>query len=260
ELLQRQQKHVKKTNGRLFENESRACKVEVAASDAREQSLVTYDRYKTFKKRADKDLVVEERVDALTQETHHIVRSWRHTDAPPRVFPHFSSRCDCEERLAEQDMCPHEIKAKNGFHDCFFLERHMARECVSGSLTGWVEGQSPHGNLDRIIGYESENIHESLVLGGVADGATDGDEGMADEHGVGANMETAVTSVVPPGYMSEKGGKAKPLDRKTVSNILQCVCAGYGTYSVDKQFAVSDFLALQLQESQLAETQLNPWR
>ncbi|KAL7524760.1 hypothetical protein ACHAXR_000703, partial [Thalassiosira sp. AJA248-18] len=91
----------------------------------------------------------------------------------------------------------------------------MARECVSGSLTGWVECHSPNQNIDQIIGYESENVHLSLLPESDVGDDNNGVEGSADGNVVFPSSTAVVPAVVPPGYMSEKGGRAKPLDRKT---------------------------------------------
>ena len=50
-------------------------------------------------------------------------------------------------------MCPHEIKAKKGFHPELFQPRHFRRDCISGSLHGWVPSED---QVDNILGYEVE--------------------------------------------------------------------------------------------------------
>ncbi|KAL7524761.1 hypothetical protein ACHAXR_000704, partial [Thalassiosira sp. AJA248-18] len=86
ELMQRQQKHVKKTNARLF-GMSQKMRVECARlrllpatpenkdllCAGMKLNLVTYDRYKRFKKRADTDLLLETSFDATTQKTYSTV-------------------------------------------------------------------------------------------------------------------------------------------------------------------------------------------
>ena len=37
---------------------------------------------------------------------------------------------------------------------------HMARKCVTGSLEGWTE--SPSDIIDKIIGYDTENLAQTL--------------------------------------------------------------------------------------------------
>ena len=53
------------------------------------------------------------------------IQSVSNPDAPPRIFLAFADRCNCQERVPEEDMCVHEILAKNGYHDIFYNEMHL---------------------------------------------------------------------------------------------------------------------------------------
>jgi len=92
------------------------------ASDKLNES--SYGRFKERRFRADKDLLRTEDTDPLTGESVVKVCSARYTDAPPRIFRSPTDRCGCPERLAEEDMCAHEIKAKGGFR---LIPKHEQR-------------------------------------------------------------------------------------------------------------------------------------
>ena len=115
-----------------------------------------YLRYKLSQSRSP-DYFVQKHVDTTTNEVIMCVQSQRHPDAPPRKFSmEVNSRCNCNERIAEQDMCVHEIVVKGGFLPQLFEERHFQRKHVSGSLNGWIA--PPKEKVDEIIGLCPEVI------------------------------------------------------------------------------------------------------
>jgi hypothetical protein len=189
EPLKRQQTHVAKANERLF-GMSQKMSVERANLEGQPATrdtldllkaasvlnLPSYERYKGRRQRAFKNYRLNPSyVDPTTQQTCHAVFSTQYPDAPPRLFADISSRCRCQERLAEEDMCPHEILVNDGFNEDYFLPRHMAREFVSGSLEGWTESVAgEQSNIDNILGYEMEQMAPSSKMDGVI-GTADGD-------------------------------------------------------------------------------------
>ena len=78
-------------------------------------NLKSYERYRRFQMRGLRELDLGTVYDSVSCKTLVCVRSRQYTDAPPRVFPDPFSRCNCVDRIAEQDMCGHEIVAKKGF-------------------------------------------------------------------------------------------------------------------------------------------------
>ena len=198
-------------------------------------------------RRAQDDLYLKEYIDPETQLHCREVGSLRYPDAPPHRFCNPSDRCNCVERVAEQDMCAHEIKAHKGFNPALFESRQMFRECVTGSLEGWVEDTS--STVDNILGYETEPISFSLLVAGGSSEVEDAVVGSADDP---MNVETVMegasvaVAVPPPGYLPESAGRVKPLDTKGIQNIMNSVCSGYSSCNDEKKFAISA-LAIQLQ-------------
>jgi hypothetical protein len=109
------------------------------------------------------------------------LKSISNPDVTPRIFLAFADRCNCQERVAEEDMCVHEILAKNGYHEIFYNEMHFRRDFVSGSMHGWVPPMDTV--INDCIGYIHERINDS-------------DDDMAisvhDDDGVVANPDGAV--------------------------------------------------------------------
>ena len=276
ELLKRQQNHVTKANERLF-GMTQKMRVERAGlvgqpathetidllKAAAVLNLPSYERYKSRRQRAFKNYRLDpSHVNQETQQTCHAVFSTQYPDAPPRLFADMNSRCGCQERLAEEDMCCHEILSKGGFNENYFLPRHMARESVSGSLEGWTEPVAEEqSKLDDILGYEMEQIAPTSKMDGII-GSADGDEMMAydtmmtdaDESSRHATDQVPPQlASPPPGYMPERGGKVAPLGKKRVQNVLANVTAGYSNMGVERKFAVSS-LVMQLEELLLVDS------
>lgn len=215
------------------------------ASDKLNES--SYGRFKERRFRADKDLLRTEDTDPLTGESVVKVCSARYTDAPPRIFRSPTDRCGCPERLAEEDMCAHEIKAKGGFDVTFFKQYHMARESVTGSLEGWAE---PICNqIDGIIGYEEEIISPPATMN-MSSPLAESEEGTDTllvgtvEDGITNQFESVAAPQID--LFPEKSGKCNPLQSKTVKNILSTVSNAYDHLDEDLKFQVSA-LSLQLQ-------------
>ncbi|EJK43834.1 hypothetical protein THAOC_37684 [Thalassiosira oceanica] len=161
-LLKRQKHHTKKTDALLF-GESQKLTVEEShlkkEPDTRANNLLLravqilglreYERFKCNLLRT-AEYATEYVKDSISDEvTCTIVRSTRHPDAPPRYLRK-GERCDCKDRIAEQDMCVHEICC-DGFDQDKFLPRHLRRDRVSGSLEGWSPPESSASPLDEIL-------------------------------------------------------------------------------------------------------------
>ena len=87
--------------------------------------------------------------------------SLRFPDAPPRQFLiNSNERCLCKERLADNSMCPHEIRVY-GFDKSKFEERHFRRLRAKGSLTGWTPSSETKSLVDSIIEFEPEEFETS---------------------------------------------------------------------------------------------------
>ena len=96
---------------------------------ARDLSLPDYELYKRFARRKDKYLRLTstpDGEDANAEET--TVQSIDHPDAPPRVFASINDRCKCDNHLANEGSCDHEIVAKGGYDRRWFLAKHMRRK------------------------------------------------------------------------------------------------------------------------------------
>ena len=156
ELLTRQRKHSAEMNQILFGDGHKMRFVlanleqqplTAATQDLKKAALVlnlpTYERYQSANEsthlfRVDNQYVADQASPSpqFCTAVHSTL-----SNEPPRIFPNEMSRCDCSERLANEDMCTHEILAKGGFDRKFFKARHFARDCVSGSTTGCTDAQ-----------------------------------------------------------------------------------------------------------------------
>jgi len=239
---------------------------------ARVLNLPSYERYKGKRQRAFKNYRLNPSyVDPTTQQTCHAVFSTQYPDAPPRLFADISSRCRCQERLAEEDMCPHEILVNDGFNEDYFLPRHMAREFVSGSLDGWTESVAgEQSNIDNILGYEMEQMAPSSKMDGVigtADGDTMAYDAMMTDaaqqptheslptHESASTHASAPTHnlVPPPGYIPQTGGTIQPLGKKHVQRSFANATAAYATLSKERKFQVCE-LVMQLDNLLLGDS------
>ena len=121
-------------------------------------------------------------------------------------FENWESRCDCADHKAHEDMCVHEIVAKDGFHECFFLPRHRARQRVEGLLLGWTP-PSRQAMDEELLGCSpGEHLNADASS---ADANTDGMMGTVEEHNLEEESDEHCrehagikdTSKVPPGYL-----------------------------------------------------------
>ena len=273
DLLRRQKEKTKKTNDSLFasnrillvEREQLANSVQthiiIDLRNASEKlNLSSYERYKQRRFCAEKDLIRNEYIDPVSGESTVTVCSAKNPDAQPRIFRSTTDRCSCPQRLEEEDMCTHEIKAIGGFDETFFKQCHMAREKVTGSLEGWTE---PKCNLiDEIIGYEEEeftpppplppsmNMPSPLAeLEDLAELECGTDTllvGTADVDNRIANPFKSVP-VLPINQYERSSGKCKPLQNQVVKNISNTVSDVYKNLDENQQLEVSSLL-LQLRD------------
>jgi hypothetical protein len=233
--------------------------------------LPTYERYKKFSLRAEQELVLNSMAtDPITNVTCYSVASAKYPDAPPRIFATADARCTCKDRCMELDMCAHEIKVRGGFDEALFLPRHMARECVRGSLTTPVPAI---GNVDAMIGYESESIECSALFSTMNISSID-DEGMVCAiDGIGdfnlfsggpghsSATVTAMYEQPPPGYLPDTNSKVKPMSQKRMNQIFTTASQMYSGLTEDEQFQltkvaldVQDMLTLRACQSMEAST------
>lgn len=276
ELLKRQKIQVAKSNDLLWQD---CQKMRVVRSNlshlpstaetqdlmnaAQELCLSSYKRYAAARERS-----IHYRVDSeyvqdpeLPQDVCTAVINTL-SEARPRLFKDFSSRCDCRERMANEEMCTHEIIAKGGFRKLFFSARHMARESVSGSTVGWVEADATEqsNSIDAMLGYELENLQPTTSIVGIASADADGDMGMVNATTATAMMPTimpaqqAVPVLPPPGYLRPKTvGTVKPLPKKHVQNVLTTTIDAYNGMTEDRKHLISS-LVLDLENKLTIDT------
>ena len=149
-----------------------------------ELCFTTYERFKKFLQRANVDYSLREYMDPVTQTLCQEVSSVRFPDAPPRQFCSPTDRCNCAERVAEEDMCVHEIKARKGYISSLFLPRHMFRERIYGSLKGWVKVKPDSSNIDKMLGYVPEHMNPDETTVAVAGAISDINEMDASKYSI----------------------------------------------------------------------------
>ena len=141
----------------------------------------------------------------------------------------------------------------------------MKRECVEGSLNGWVEPIT--SNIDRIIGCDVEEVGSTSAVvnvpgsGGLSidipepdlEGGNDNNDWLMGNPHDGVIDPQCKPAAAPPTAVPEKSGKCKPLDSKSVRNVLHTVSDAYNRLDEERRFQVSA-LALQLQELMTLDT------
>jgi len=267
DLLRRQKNHTANKNKELFAD---AQKMRVAVSNLEHQPSTdetkdllkaahklgrsAYERYSNARYRTS-DYRVDHHYQAsqdLSQPLCVAVFS-NISNEPPILFLDRSSRCMCQERLANEDMCPHEILAKGGFDESFFEERHFARESVSGSTVGWVEEESK--SIDDMLGYEPENIPQtnpSLPIGvsfssSSEDAEAEGEMGVVDDPVSPQAHELTRLPSAQAHLPKKRLGKIEPMRTKRVKNVLDNTSASYNRLTEEEKFKVSG-LILQLED------------
>jgi len=129
---------------------------------------------------------------------------------------------------------------KGGFFPQLFEERHFQRNCVRGSLNGWIA--PPKEKVDDIIGFcpeilevsshaPSRDITTNLNAAGMLNPfSTKNEEGL-----------------VPLDYLPDQKNSTNPFTKKEVENVLHGVMSGYQNMSISRQHDIS-MLVLDLQE------------
>ena len=127
-----------------------------------------------------------------------------------------------------------------------FQARHFHRDCVSGSLNGWVETEDC---VDSILGYQPESLTTVGDINDCLQSLT-----PLNTHGCDAAMGNYVEGSADinyppcvPGCLPEKGTKVTPLRVKEIENVMKSVMGGYNSMSLPEQFDISQ-LVVQLQE------------
>ena len=157
-------------------------------------------------------------------------KSTQHEDALTwRLCATSSFRCSCRERVAHQEMCVHEIKAI-GFDKTFFEPRHMFRECVSGSLHGWIK-QEPSA-IDKILDYNREPITYLT--------STEHEEDDDMEQDNSTNNFEEPDAV--PGHLRMLTSRISPMNQSEYSTRMQSFIARYSRLEESQKFAVEALL------------------
>ena len=107
--------------------------------------------------------------------------------------------------MAHLGQCLHEI-LKDGFDENKFQEMHFRRTHVTGSLTGWTQPTETAAYVDKIIGYESEEIVMSSGHSPLLASSTTNLRKNLDNH--------------LSGYMPDTSSKVKQLKKNVVDNIF----------------------------------------
>ena len=237
----RQKHQTKKTNALLF-GESQKLAVEESRlkkePDTRANRLLLqavcklglreYERYKSNLLRT-ADYATEDTKDPVSGEvTGTVVKSTRYPDAPPRLLRK-GERCRCSDRIAELDMCVHEICC-DGFDEELFLPRHLRRDRVSGSLEGWSPPELSESPLNDML---------------------DSDEVIFDPPPAAAKEEKIDACLgnpdMPEGYFPDRSTKVKPLPKTDVQRVLSTAIASYNGAGDEKKFEISS-LVVQLEK------------
>ena len=254
DLLLRQQAHLVKVNARLYRSDQLMSleltqleknpnthlntDLQVAAGHLNHE---TYLRYKSNSLRAclyDR----QETLDESTGKRMLTIQFRDNPDAPPRVFHVENGRCNCKSRIAEQDMCVHEIVGRKGFQPEFFQLRHFSRKCVSGSLDGW---EPPSRSvMDEVIGYTNETLDRSIEVSARTSSVEDTLKEMTSEEN--PYITTTELTRTPVGHIPDRRTGINPYSKKDVENVLQAVLIGYPKMPQEKQYDIS-MLVLQMQ-------------
>ncbi len=118
-----------------------------------------------------------------------------------------------------------------------YLQRHMRRDVVKGSLGVWLTKQQ--SSFDAITGYKCEEIEDE-------------NDPNVESFTNSAEMEIHSTvdddeSLVAPGYIRDVWTSVKPMTNKHISNIMSTVKDIYNSCDSDMQFEIGD-LCLKIQE------------
>ena len=121
-----------------------------------------FTEYESFKSELLRGIKHYELKDVVDSDSENVIGlqvcSRRYPEAPPRVFLHGSNeRCGCIKRVSNLRQCLHETLAF-GFKEDMFQPMHMRRQKVMGSLNGWRPPCETVHSVDRIIGYEQEDV------------------------------------------------------------------------------------------------------
>ncbi|KAL7527953.1 hypothetical protein ACHAWF_002375 [Thalassiosira exigua] len=245
DLLKCQNRQVKRTNALLYGYEQ---KMRVIIADlqsepqvesvrdllhaANELGFPSFARYKAARVKADTELSKELEFDPTTSSNVVKIKSTTSPEALVREFRLQHDRCSCHGRLAEEDMCEHEILAHGGYWTDFFLPRHEHRSRVTGSLTGWEE---PTESTDTIMGYDRS-------LQPISVGSPDEKKDNHPE-----DCGPSLHEEPPIGYLPDHIPTVRPPLTKKIQNILTATSAAYSSFSDEAKFEIAD-LAMKMQE------------
>ena len=96
--------------------------------------LTRYERYKSRLIRAFADYAIDDIHDQSSKEpVGKKDCSTRYPDAPPRLFFRNSTdRCNCKERIADDDMCPHKTILFE------FDKKHVSAYALMQRMCDWL--------------------------------------------------------------------------------------------------------------------------
>ena len=259
DLLKRQHDIVVKKNTVLFADQ---CNMNVERSFLSKQTqtkevldlrksadvlnLPSYERYKSRSNRTNEYRVDENYVDPTSQQTCIAVFSMRYNNAPPRLFKNRSCRCGCNERIAYEDMCTHEILVKGGFDKDLFLPCHMARTVVESSLLGWQpnEPTSTTSTIDNIIGTDNAVYTTAHCINSIKEGIDASvdtalhtmDSTVGDPTPI-ASVDTS-HHIGPPSLPVQITSKVDPWSRQHVNNTFSDCLAKYNKLNREKKLEI----------------------
>ena len=197
--------------------------------------LPDYKRFKTNTIRAFSNYSLQNVCDHSGVVIGHQVCSIQFPDAPPRQFLiNSNERCLCKERVADNSMCPHEIRVY-GFDKSKFEERHFRRLRAKGSLTGWIPSSETKSLVDSIIEFEPEEFETS----------SQSSLKFSSACPPLPPLEQNSASLLP-GFIPDKSINVKPFLKKEVSNIFYDALAKYPSLDDNTKFELNG-LALQIQ-------------
>ena len=191
--------------------------------------LPDYERFKSNTRRAFSDYSLQNVCDHSGVVIGHQVCSIQYPDDPPRPFLiNSNKRCLCKERVADNSMCPHEIRVY-GFDKSKFEERDFWRLCAKGSSS------ETKSLVDSIIEFEPEEFETS----------SQSSLKFSSACPPLPPLEQNSASLLP-GFIPDKSIKVKPFLKKEVSNIFYDALAKYPSLDDNTKFELNG-LALQIQ-------------
>ena len=243
DLFGRQQKLISKMNSVLYDAKLQICiereNIQQDVDSWRKIQLLKaldclclpeYTRFKANLKIAEEDLLIE------VIDEKYVITSI--TSLPKMSsFESTDEKCNlCQEKIAFMCQCPHEIKLRGGFCKTDFMEMHMRRDRVTGSLSGWT--RSTNFTSSELLSIDAEDIDsDGINFTDCLIGNPDDDDciiGNPDDVSVVANddmeefeMNTGIAAENAEHVFDLSKGWVKSLDNRTLRTILNDVSTYY---------------------------------